>query len=390
MSKITAIAARKILNSRGDWATEATVTLESGTVAAASVPEGKSKGSFEAVAVSAETAIKNIEGEIFETLHGLEVSDQTNIDKELCRLDMLDGTSNKEGLGSNSTLAVSVAIARAAAKEKNIELYQHLGETFGLKPAMPRLFANLINGGLHAGSNLRFQEYMIIPKSHDVKEASEIVRLVYENLGKELENKFGKRATLIGDEGGYAPDFKEETEPLYLLSEVLEKIGLREKIDFGLDAAASNIKAKAPELTEIYRKMIKKFGLFYLEDPYGEEDFSNFSTLLKEFPQTLIAGDDLTVTSVEKMKLAESQKSVNAIIIKPNQRGTITEAVEAVKQAREYGWKVVASHRSGETDDDFIADFAVAVGADGLKLGAPARGERVAKYNRLLQISDIL
>jgi len=390
MSKIKNLTARKILNSRGDWTTEATVFLESGVEATASVPEGKSKGTFEAVAVSTEASIKNIQSEILETLKGVEVSDQADIDGKLCELDLLDGTPNKEGLGANSTLAVSVACARAGAKEKKVELYEHIAESFGFKPEMPRFFANLINGGLHAGSNLRFQEYMIIPKSCDAKEASELVRLIYESLGKELESKFGKHGTLIGDEGGYAPDFNEDAEPFALLSEVLERNNLRGEVDFGLDAAASGVKASPTELTEIYRKMITDFKLFYLEDPYGEEDFEHFSNLHKEFPETLIAGDDLTVTSAEKIKLAESRKSANAVIIKPNQRGTITEAVEAVKLAREYGWKVVASHRSGETDDDFIADFAVGVGADGLKLGAPARGERVAKYNRLLQISERL
>lgn len=383
MSAIASLAARRILNSRGDWTVEAALALENGMRVTASVPEGKSKGAFEAVSVPAEVAVANIEKVIAPALRGADPADQKGIDAALAKF---DGTETKKQFGANATLAVSIAALRAAALEKGKALFEYVGELSGGTPSMPRLFANVINGGLHAGNNLCFQEYLIIPKSVSARESADLIQAAYKTLGARLEKKFGRQATRIGDEGGYAPDFSDPAAPFQFIVETLADLGVADKIELGLDAAASDVEAPPQELAGSYRKMFASFPLIYLEDPYDEEDFGSFAELSKAFPDRLIAGDDLTVTSVARMREAREKGSVNAVIIKPNQRGTVSEALAAAALAREFGWHVVVSHRSGETNDDFIADFAVGVGADGFKLGAPARGERVAKYNRLLSI----
>ena len=248
----------------------------------------------------------------------------------------------------------------------------------------------MVNGGLHAGNNLDFQEYLVIPKCRTIAESVDVGVKMYHALGDALEKIKGKNAVNLGDEGGFAPNFKDNIEPFQILRSVAKKLHLENKIEFGMDAAATDIKKMSDKkLEEIYVKLVRDYKLVYLEDPFSEKDFLAFAALNLHFKGKIwIAGDDLTTTNVRNMKKAHAEESVNAIIIKPNQIGTVTEALAAVRLAREYGWAVVASHRSGETDDDFIADFAYGVRADGLKLGAPARGERIAKYNRLLEIES--
>ncbi|HVO28772.1 MAG TPA: phosphopyruvate hydratase, partial [Candidatus Paceibacterota bacterium] len=290
---------------------------------------------------------------------------------------------------------------RASAMAKGEPLWKHIRGGFGMPVphsravVHPRLFMNVVNGGLHAGNDLDFQEYLIIPKAGTFRESVEIGTAVYRALGDALARAKGRGARNLGDEGGYAPNFKDDLEPFRILRAVTRKLKLSEKVDFGMDAAATDIKGLKPdELADVYVKLAREDGFIYLEDPFAENAFGAFALFTARFggnggtggKPLWIAGDDLTTTNVRRMELAHAERSVNAVIIKPNQIGSVTEALDAVRAARKYGWAVVVSHRSGETNDDFIADLAYGIGADGLKLGAPARGERVAKYNRLLAI----
>ncbi|KKU48677.1 hypothetical protein A3H10_00430 [Candidatus Uhrbacteria bacterium RIFCSPLOWO2_12_FULL_46_10] len=386
MSKISSLKARKILDSRGEWTVEVTATAETGETAVFSEPRGKSRGKYEEVSVSTDTAVENIEQVIASAIKGFEVEEQVKIDERLLEL---DGTETKSALGENAILGASLACARLASVVKKVPLWQHLNELSGLdRPSIkPRLFINIINGGLHAGGNLDFQEYLIIPRADRFMEAVENGINFYRALREYLVKIIGGRASLLGDEGGFAPDFKNNAEPFEVFQKIVYELSLQDKIDFGLDAAASNVRMNNNELTAFYKELYEKHNLWYLEDPFAEDDFDSFAGLLKEWNKGgLIAGDDLTVTNIKRIKQAAEKKSINAVIIKPNQIGTLTETLGAAREARQLGWKVIVSHRSGETNDDFISDLAYGIGADGLKLGAPARGERVAKYNRLLAI----
>ncbi len=382
---ISKISARPVLDSRGFWTIETSIELTDKTRVSASVPHGKSTGTHEAKDVSADEAVQNIEAVISPEIISKEFFSQVDIDGVLKKF---------RKCGESAILSISIAYARAVSATAHVPLWKHIEFLIHDCPdrvrsgvQYPRLFMNVINGGLHAGNNLNFQEYLLIPKASTFRENILIGTQVYHELGNVLSELKGKGAVNVGDEGGYAPDFKNNAEPFEIISKVAEKLGFRDKIDLGLDAAASNILMDSEKLTSIYRNLYKDFNLSYFEDPFGEESFFEFASLHKEFGKgVLVAGDDLTVTNTERIKEAYKKGSVNAVIIKPNQNGTVSDAVEAVRFAREYKWSVIVSHRSGETDDDFIADFAYGVGADGFKLGAPARGERIAKYNRLLAI----
>ncbi|MBI3589517.1 MAG: phosphopyruvate hydratase [Candidatus Liptonbacteria bacterium] len=387
--KIKSITARPELDSRGEWTIEVRLKLQNGLESVASVPQGKSRGSSEAVYVKPNIAIRNIEKIIAPALKGLHAGNQNFIDHCLLKL---DGTKNKSKLGANATLGVSVAAAKAAALSQNIPLWKHIAHLLEYKRKrddFPKLFVNVINGGLHTKNNLDFQEYLIIPKSKNISESVKIALTLYKKLGEYLGQHFGKDATGLGDEGGFAPNLDDNLEPFRILTHVAKLSHLENKIQFGLDAAASNIKKSPAALSKLYAELKIKYKLHYLEDPYKEKDFKNFTKLNQAIGKnTLLCGDDLTTTNVELMKKAHAAKSINSIIIKPNQIGTLTETLAAIEQAKKWGWKVAVSHRSGETQDDFIADLAYGSYAYGLKLGAPARGERVAKYNRLLEIDQ--
>ena len=390
MSKILSLRARPILDSRGSWTVETYLKLTDGRVFKASVPQGKSVGSYEANYVPVNVAIKNVDKIISPRLKGLNPAKQKEIDELLVKL---DGTPSKKRLGANSILSVSIACARAHAIERNKPLWKHLRDLGGFNKlkttGTPRLFANLINGGLHAGNNLDFQEYLVVPRAKSVREAVDIILKLHSGLEEYLIKSKGETAINAGDEGGFAPNFKDNLEPFYILDKVARKLRMEGKIDFGLDTAASGVSLSVPKLISIYKKLEDKFHLFYLEDPFGEDEFGKFAKLKEMLgDKVLIAGDDLTTTNLTRMEKAHNEGSVNAVIIKPNQIGTVTESIKAVQLARKFGWKVVVSHRSGETNDEFIADFAYGVHADGIKLGAPVRGERIAKYNRLLEIES--
>ncbi|MDO8471515.1 MAG: enolase C-terminal domain-like protein [bacterium] len=388
MSKIKACQSRKILDSRGDWTIESKVTLESGVSASASIPQGKSTGSREAMSLPAEQALVNVDTRINEVLKGMEVRDQGGVDRKMLEL---DGTQNKSNLGANSILSISIAVARVAALEDGLPLWSHLRNLYGNKidNKTPRLFINCINGGVHAGSGLEIQEYVVVPKFDTVRESIEFGAEFYKKLKEILTEAFGPTAAEVGDEGGFAPHMTDNIAPLQYMKQALSELGAENKAELGIDAAASEIKRSSDELSKWYREMRDKYNLFYIEDPFGENNMDDFVTLAREFGgRPMIIGDDLTTTDSKEIEKAVLAGAINGVIIKPNQIGTLTETFEAIRVARNNNLFVIISHRSGETNDDFIADLAWAVGADGIKLGAPARGERVAKYNRLLEIEE--
>ncbi len=387
MPTIQKLDADRILDSRGEWTLEVTITLGNGLMATASVPKGISAGRYEAKSLPLATAIKNVKTSLRNALRGLDPLNQKQLDQKMIKL---DGTANKSRLGGNATLGVSLAAARAGAQISKKPLWKHLSALYPepkIQFRFPLLFMVMIEGGRHGRGNLEFQEYLMIPKTHNLRPAIEIGTKFYHALQTNLKNDLGVAAWGIGDEGAFSPNLKSPLAPFEILSAVAKKLKLQNQTAFGLDAAASEIQKSAKYLFNFYGQVANRYRLLYLEDAFSETDFDNFCLLLTSQGQKVwIAGDDLTVTNLSRMELAYRKKCINSIVIKPNQIGTLTETLNAVKRARGYGWKVVVSHRGGETNDAFISDLAVAVGADGFKLGAPARGERIAKYNRLLEI----
>lgn len=407
MTKIKSIKAREILNSKGNWTVEAEVETEQG-VFKASVPSGASKGKYEAKEVGPEKAVENIEKIIGPELRGKEIKNK-KIDQLLINL---DGTENKSKLGANAILGISMACCRAGAKAKNISLHQHIAKIFnwdspraGTVPVnLPGPCFNILNGGVHAGNDLDIQEFMIIPEMESFKENLKVGAEIYHSLKKILEKKFGKQATNLGDEGGFAPPLKKTTEALDLIMEAIKKAGYANKVKIGLDCAASEFyrdekynfedkKLTGDELSKFYQNLTKKYPILFLEDPFSQDDWQSWKllNLAKQQPgdrAVTVVGDDLTVTNAKRIREAKEKEACSAIVLKPNQIGTVSETIEAAKLAKKFGWKIIVSHRSGDTCDDFIADLACGIGADFIKAGAPARGERVAKYNRLLRIEE--
>ena len=407
MSIITEVFARQILDSRGNPTVEAEVVTENGIVGRAAVPSGASTGVHEAVELrdgdqsrymgkGVLTAVENINTIINDALVGEYVFDQNDIDRIM--LD-LDGTDNKGKLGANAILAVSLAVAKAAAEEAGQPLYRYIGGVNANTLPIPLM--NILNGGSHADNSIDFQEFMIVPPiatsySSNLKVGTEI----YYALKDVITNHSG--VTLVGDEGGYAPVLYTNVDAIKLLEEAVQKAGYSLGLDafFSLDVAASYFLAgseykikdkpvplKTKDFIDFYEVLDDQFHILSLEDPLSEDDWDGWQELTKRLgSKTIIVGDDLITTNLERLKKAVEKKSCNAVIIKPNQVGTISETIEVVKAAKAAGLKLVVSHRSGETNEDFIADFAVGIGAEYAKFGAPARGERVAKYNRLLEI----
>ncbi len=414
MAKIKEIKAYEILDSRGNPTVEAEVILADGVVGTASCPSGASVGSYEAVELRDHDmaryrgfgvlkAVENIEKIIAPKLIGMEANKQQEIDKIMIEL---DGTQNKGRLGANATLPVSMAIAKAGAKSSVLPLYLYLrqftkrdGTEVTLK--IPTPLFNLINGGKHADNSLNFQEFLVIPASS--KTYAESIQ-----MGLSIKNSLGdilrtnNLSTLIGDEGGFGPKLPTNFDALSILKQAIDKNPFRFGFDvfIGLDVSANNfyhehqykIRDKAMELSArdliaYYKELDKTFHFLYLEDPLSEDDWEGWSKIFTELSQNaIIVGDDLTTTNPFRLQMAIDKKAISGILIKPNQIGTVIEAIAVVEVARAMGLKITVSHRSGETNDDFIADFAVAVLADYVKFGAPVRGERVAKYNRLFQI----
>jgi enolase len=401
------IKAKQILDSRGN--PTVSVSMSDGdNVVTASVPSGASTGTYEAVELrdggekysgkGVLEAADNVENIIAPALENKDPANQEEIDKIMIDL---DGTKDKSKLGANAILGVSLAAARLAALQSKIPLYKHLSSLAEVKitRAVPYLYMNFINGGEHANSSLSFQEYHVVPMVETIDEALLIGHEFQKELKKVLIAKYGAISSNIGDEGGFVPEIKDPEEPLRVMMETLESLGLADKAKLAMDVAASSFHnydndkymisdestISSDELLAVYEKMIKEYPILSIEDPFHEEDFKYFGKLLEK--GTIVVGDDLTVTNTERLQKAIDTKSINAIIIKPNQIGTLTETIQAIKLAVDNDIKPIVSHRSGETKDDFIADLAFAFGVFGIKAGALQRGERIAKYNRLKEIN---
>jgi enolase len=426
--KIKQIKAREILDSRGNPTVEVEVVAEEKKMFGkdrtikswAGVPSGASTGDFEAVELRDGNkkrfqgkgvlgAVKNVNETIAPVLLGTEVTEQEKIDRMMIEL---DGTENKGKLGANAVLGVSMAVARLGAMSRGVKLFEYIAELADREVTsleISRPFFNVINGGKHAGNQIAFQEFMISPNLGSFQENYRAGSEVYHSLQKILKEKFGGVATLLGDEGGFAPNnFIREGEALDILMEAIEKAGYEKRVDIALDVAASefytegkydlgfkmeeaNLKT-VEEMIEIYKELVEKYPIISIEDPFDQTDFKAFARLRKEVAErkVQIVGDDLTVSNPLRIKTAIAQKSCNALLLKLNQIGSVTEAIESHLLARESGWETMVSHRSGETTDDFIADFAVGIGAGQIKSGATARGERVCKYNRLEEIEKLI
>ncbi len=412
MTQITKIKAREILDSRGNPTVEVDVHTTN-TSQTASVPSGASTGTHEAVELRDNTeryngkgvtkAIRNINSKLTPLLLNISTDRQREIDHLMIEK---DNTHNKSRIGANAMLPISLATARCTAAESNQYLFEHINQLLlKNKPLkLPRPFFNVINGGKHAGNTLVFQEFMISPKATTFKKALQMGTETYHVLKQIIKSKYGPNATNIGDEGGFAPPIKTAEEALTLLTKAINKAGYKNKIHIAMDAAASEFyknkhyhlpKKTTPEqLLNYYLKLTNKFPIISLEDPFHEEDFVMFaklkSKLAKRKNKVQIVGDDLTVTNSTRIKTAIENKSCDCLLLKVNQIGTLTEALDAVRLAYENNWKVMVSHRSGETTDTFIADLAVGIACGQIKAGAPCRGERTAKYNRLLRIEEAM
>jgi enolase len=413
MPKIKNIKAREILDSRGNPTVEVELETDFGKFFA-SVPSGASKGKYEAVELrdggkrysgkGVRKAIKNINEIIAKKLRGFNVTKQRKIDEILIEL---DGTENKSKLGANAICGVSLAVCKAGAAFNNLPLWKYINKIYGGRTSidLPRPSFNIINGGVHAGNDLDFQEFMVCPKGKSFSENLRIGAEIYHRLKEIISKKYGKLATNLGDEGGFAPPIKDPEIAIKLILESAKSLNYQNKISIILDVAASQFfdgkkyKTKignfsGKELANFYLKLIKKYPIEGIEDPFAQDDFESWQSFTSNIERLTsnisIIGDDLTVTSLKRIKMAKEKGLCNAIVIKINQIGTVTEANEAAKLAKSFGWKIMVSHRSGETNDDFISDFALGIGADFIKSGAPARGERVAKYNRLLKIEEEL
>lgn len=406
---IKKVTAREILDSRGNPTVECDITTESGFGRAA-VPSGASTGKFEAIelrdgekrykGLGVRKAVANVNSIIAGKITGKKFTSQEELDGFLVSA---DGTKDKSKLGANALLSVSMAAAKAAAAGMQMPLYRHLETITGKKkPLLPIPFSNVINGGKHAEGKLKLQEFMIVPeKFKSFSEAIAAVAETYHTLKKIIAQKHGKSSTHIGDEGGFAPALSTAEEALDLLQTAVAMAGYEGRISFALDAAASefyNEKSgkyelerdySGSELVDYYMKLIRSYNIVSVEDPFNQEDFASFSELTKK-SGIQVVGDDLLVTNTERIKMAVSGKSCNALLLKVNQIGTLTEAVNAAKLSEKNGWNVMVSHRSGETEDSFIADLSVALACGQIKTGAPARGERTSKYNQLLRIEEEL
>ena len=420
-NRIKKIVAREILDSRGNPTIEVEIILENKIRAVASVPSGASTGEFEALELrdgdkskyngkGVLDACDNVNIKINKALKGEVITNQKKIDKIMLEL---DGTENKSNLGANAILGVSLACARAGAIATNKPLYKYLAKTFGFKASefkIPVPMFNIVNGGKHADSGLSIQEFMILPSG--IKSAKERVRAgseIFHNL-KTILSGLGF-STGVGDEGGFAPKLDSHAQTFELITEAVEKSGyaVGKDIVFAIDSAANsfcdsdsgdyvlkpeNISLDYSRLIALYMEWLEKYPLISIEDGLNEEEWEQWGQLkqniIKANKRIMIVADDLTVTNIKRLKKAIENKCANAIIIKFNQIGSLSETVETVKMAQKAGWKIIVSHRSGETCDDFIADLAVASGADFLKAGSLSRGERLAKYNRLMKIEGEL
>jgi enolase len=400
------IHAREILDSRGNPTVEVDVFTEAG-FGRASVPSGASTGTNEALELrdkdkryhgkGVKIPVHNVNNEIKQAIVGMDVRDQRAIDMAMLEL---DGTENKSKLGANAILGVSLAVAHAAADSLALPLYRYLGGTNSFTLPVPTL--NVLNGGKHAGNDLSIQEFMIQPVG--AKTFSEALRMgaeTYHTLGVLLKKKYGANATNVGYEGGYAPPLRNTHDALDALISAIDENGYEDQITLGLDSAASEFYGNGTygidgktlsggELVDYYADLVETYPILSIEDPFHEDAFEDFAELTKKLKDTIIIGDDLFVTNVKLLEKGIEMGAGNALLLKVNQIGTLSEAFDAARLAQKNKYKVVVSHRSAETEDTTIADISVALGAELIKTGAPARSERNAKYNQLLRIEEEL
>ncbi|MBI2143291.1 phosphopyruvate hydratase [Candidatus Woesearchaeota archaeon] len=428
--RIKKVHAREILDSRGNPTVECDVILSGGIMGRAAVPSGASTGKHEAHelrdggrrfrGLGVLAAVDNINSIISKKAVGLDCSKQQQLDGLMIKL---DGSSSKSLLGANAILAVSLAASRAAAIASKTPLYSYLAHSItgaaqnkkqphsrshkGNRFILPVPFCNIINGGRHAGSSLKIQEFMVVPTGFDsFGSAITAVSEVYHELKSLLQRRFGKSSVNVGDEGGFAPQLSTAHEALSVLESAVAAAGYSRKVQFAVDAAASEFYSSkerkyevtqgkflaAADMVDYYVQLAKDFPIVSVEDPFEQESFTPFAELTRKLVMmnVQVVGDDLLVTNVDRIREAVRRNSCNCLLLKVNQIGTLTEAVAAANLAIGNGWRVMVSHRSGETEDSFIADLAVALGCGQLKSGAPARSERTAKYNRLLRIEEEL
>jgi len=412
MEKIEIIIAREILDSRGNPTVEVEVGLTDGSFGHASVPSGASTGKHEAVELrdkskkryigkGVEKAVQNVNRVIAPVLVGIDALDQRIVDKTLIEL---DGTPNKGKLGANATLGVSLAVARAAADSVYMPLYRYIGGANACKLPMPMM--NILNGGLHAANNVDLQEFMIMPiGGKTFKEALRIGAEVFHTLADVLKDK--GLSTAVGDEGGFAPNLKSNDQAVEMVLSGIKKAGFHPGKDVGLalDPASSSFykngkyvffksdksKRSADQMIDFYADWVKRFPIFSIEDGLDENDWKGWKKMTEKLGDKIqIVGDDLFVTNTKRIAKGIKEKSANAVLIKLNQIGTLTETLDAIQMAHKVGWNAIISHRSGETEDTFIADLAVATGTGQIKTGSLCRSERICKYNQLLRIEEEL
>jgi len=418
---ITRIHARQIFDSRGNPTVEVDLTTEHGIFRCA-VPSGASTGIHEALELRDEDkgymgksvlkAVANVNDTLGPALikAGIDVTDQKAVDAFMLKL---DGTANKGKLGANAILGVSMAVTKAGAAQKGVPLYKHIADLAGKtnEPIMPVPCFNVINGGSHAGNKLAMQEFMICPTgAATFTEAMKMGSETYHHLKNVIKKKYGMDATAIGDEGGFAPNVQDNTEGLHLLQDAIAKAGYTGKIKIAMDVASSeffkegglyDLDFKNPnsdksqwktgeQMLDLYKSFVEDFPVVSIEDPYDQDDWANWTAITAALPSVQIVGDDLTVTNPKRIEEAIKQKACNCLLLKINQIGSISEAIEAVLKSQAAGWGVMTSHRSGETEDTFIADLVVGLRTGQIKTGAPCRSERMAKYNQLLRIEEEL
>jgi len=416
---IKSIHARQIFDSRGNPTVEVDLKTDKGLFRAA-VPSGASTGVHEAlelrdndkskyVGKGVSKAIDNVNNIIAPELLGKNVVEQEAIDKLMLSI---DGTDNKGKLGANAILAVSLAVCKAGAAEKGVPLYRHIADLAGNKNLLlPVPAFNVINGGSHAGNKLAMQEFMILPiGASSFSEAMRMGTEIYHNLKGIITQKYGQDAANVGDEGGFAPNIQSNKEGLELLKQAIAKAGYTDKVKIGMDVAASefytegkydlDFKTKnndgsqiktGEEMINLYKEFVNEYPVVSIEDPFDQDDWDTYHKMTASIGSNIqVVGDDLLVTNPKRIKTAIEKKACNALLLKVNQIGSVTESIEACKMAQGAGWGVMVSHRSGETEDTFIADLVVGLGTGQIKTGAPCRSERLAKYNQLLRIEEEL
>jgi enolase len=429
-STVTAVQGREVIDSRGNPTVEVDVTTTDGMFRA-SVPSGASTGIYEAVELrdggsrymgkGCLTAVANVNDVLGPAMIGQNPTEQNTLDELMIGL---DGTENKGNLGANAILGVSLAMSKAGAGAKGVPLYQHYADIAGnTELVLPVPSFNVINGGSHAGNKLAFQEFMILPTGAETfSDAMAMGCEVYHHLKNVIKAKYGQDATNVGDEGGFAPNIQSNTEGVELLMEAIEKAGYLNEIRIGMDVASSEflVQTKAasgapitgvgnydldfktenndgshvitgPELIQMYKDLCAEFPIVSIEDPFDQDDWENYASYTADVGTDVqVVGDDLLVTNPKKIAQATDSKACNALLLKVNQIGSVSESIEAVKMSKRAGWGVMTSHRSGETEDNYIADLAVGLCTGQIKTGAPCRSERTAKYNQLLRIESEL